>query len=247
MLTDAQQPRFNNMEFGVEIKISIYAYWHMRSNTYDKFPISRSEDEKKTAYCSVLKRFINGDKLKVLDVGTGTGFLALMLAQMGYDTIGLDLTEGMLEKARQKVAGNGYRVSFKLGDAENLPFDDASFDAIVCRYLLWTLPDPWRALSGWRRAIKPGGSIICIEGQWQNSSLKGRLKRLPFHNGLTPEDTIGLFQESGLTNITTETLSNVRNVQARNMPLFYRMAIPPPLFLIKGERRNKNARYERKN
>jgi len=258
----------------MEIKTNISAYWHKRSNTYDKFPISRSEDEEKTAYCSALKRFFNGNRLKVLDVGTGTGFMALMLAEMGHETTALDLTEGMLEKARQKVRGNGHRVSFQLGDAENLPFDDASFDAIVCRYLLWTLPDPWKALGEWHRVIKPGGSIICIEGQWQDSSLKGRLKRLsrqlgillyektnprklgydgeinsrlPFHGGLTPEKANGLFQEKGLTNISIEKLTNVRNIQARSMPLLYRVAMPPSAFLIKGERRQKSTRYERRN
>ena len=248
----------------MKIKANISTYWHKRSNTYDKFPVSRSVEEEKGAYCSVLKGFFNGNKLKILDVGTGTGFMALMLAEMGHDTTGLDLTESMLERARQKTRGNGHRVNFQLGDAENLPFDDDFFDAVVCRYLLWTLPDPWRALGEWYRVIKPGGSIICIEGQWRDSSLKGRLKRLsrqlgillyektnprklgydkktanrlPFRSGLTPEEAIGLFRAKGLTNISTERLTDVRDIQARNMPLLYRVAMPPSTFLIKGERR----------
>ena len=51
-------------EFDMDIKANISAYWHKRSTTYDKFPISRSEEEEKTAYCSVLKRFFNGNRLK---------------------------------------------------------------------------------------------------------------------------------------------------------------------------------------
>lgn len=247
----------------MDTKASISAYWHGRSSTYDEFPVSRSEEQEKAAYLSILQRYLNGNKLKVLDVGTGTGFLALMLAEMGHEIIGLDMAEGMLEKARQRTHGNGQRVSFQLGDAEDLPLEDASFDAVVCRYLLWTLPDPRRALGEWCRVVRPGGSIMCIEGRWQYTSLKGRLKRLsrrlgillyekanpfklgydeetanqlPFRNGLTPEEAIGLFQEKGLTNITTETLFDVRNVQRRNMPLLYRLAMSPPLFLIKGEK-----------
>lgn len=248
----------------MDIKANISAYWHSRSNTYDKFPVSHAEAQEQTAYRSVLEKFLNGHRLRVLDVGTGTGFMASMLAEMGHDVVGLDMAEGMLEKARHKVRGNGHRVTFQFGDAENLPFDDDSFDAIVSRYLLWTLPEPRRALGEWCRVVRPGGSIICIEGPWRYTSLKGRLKRLsrqlgillydranphklgydketanqlPFRNGLTLEEAIGLFREKDLTNIASETLSDVRNIQARNMPLLYRLAMSPPTFLIKGEKR----------
>ena len=251
-------------EFERDIKGYISTYWNKRSNTYDIFPIAHSEEEEKAAYCSILKRFYNGNRLEILDVGTGTGFMALMLAEMGHKTTGLDITEAMLEKARQKANGNSQRVSFQIGDAENLPFDNASFDAIVSRYLLWTLPDPWRALQEWHRVISPGGTIISVEGQWRDGSLKGRLKkmsrqlgilfyektnprklgydnetnqRLPFSSGLTPEKAIALFQGCGLVNISTEPLVDIRNIQARNMPILYRLALPPPMFLIKGEKR----------
>lgn len=249
--------------FSVDIKANISAYWHGRSSTYDKFPASHSEVQEKMAYRCVLEGFVNGHGLKILDIGTGTGFMASILAEMGHEIIGLDMAEGMLEKARQKTQGNGHRVSFQLGDAEDLPFEGASFDTVVCRYLLWTLPEPRRALGEWCRVVRPGGSIICIEGPWRYTSIKGRLKRLsrqlgilfhdranprklgydretadrlPFRNGLTLEEATGLFREKGLTNIASETLSEVRNIQARNMPLLYRLAMSPPTFLIKGEK-----------
>ena len=160
-------------EFERDIKGDVSTYWTKRSNTYDVFPVPNSEEDERAAYCSVLKRFYNGNRLEILDVGTGTGFMALMLAEMGHKTTGLDITEAMLDKARQKANGNNQRISFQVGDAENLPFDDASFDAIVSRYLIWTLPDPLRALREWLRVIRPGGTIICIEGQWKDDSLKG--------------------------------------------------------------------------
>jgi len=251
-------------ESEINIKRNIRNYWHKRSKTYDKFPAADSEEEEKAAYSNVLKRFFNGNSREILDVGTGTGFMAMILAEMGHKTTGIDITEAMLEEARHKACGNSHGASFQIGDAENLPFGDASFDAIVCRYLLWTLPDPRMALNEWHRVIRPGGMIICVEGQWSHNSLKGRLKkmsrklgillyektnprqlgydnetnkRLLFRSGFVPEQAIALFQEGGLVNISTELLTDIRNIQARNMPLLYRLALPPPTFLIKGERR----------
>jgi ubiquinone/menaquinone biosynthesis C-methylase UbiE len=248
----------------MEIKAGISAYWHTRSDTYDKFPAPRSEEDERAAYFSVLKRSVNGAGLKVLDVGTGTGFIALMMAEMGHEITGLDLTESMLEKARRRTNGNGHLINFRIGDAEDLPFEDDSFDAVVCRYLLWTLPDPWKALGEWYRVTRPGGSILCIEGQWRNNSLKGRLKklsrrlgillyektdprtlgydkqtagRLPFSDGLAPGEAAALFRDTGLINVSIETLSDIRDIQARNMPLLYRLAMSPAPFLIKGEKR----------
>lgn len=249
--------------FERDIKGYINSYWNRRSSTYDVFPVSQSEEAEKSAYRSVLSKFYNGNSLEILDVGTGTGFMALMLAEMGHNITGMDSSEGMLEKARRKVNGNGQRVSFQIGDAENLPFEDASFDSIVSRYLLWTLPDPWKALKEWHRVVRPGGTIICIEGQWRDVSLKGKLKKiskqlgilfyekanpcklgydnetnesLPFSSGLISEKAIDLFSECGFVNISTEPLVDIRNIQANNMPLLYRLALPPPTLLIKGER-----------
>jgi len=253
-------------ESGMDIKASIGSYWHSRSDTYDKFPASKSEEEEKVAYRSVMQKCFKENGLRILDVGTGTGFIALMLAEMGHEPTGLDMAEGMIDKARRKASEYGYRVKFQLGDAENLPFANAFFDAVICRYLLWTLPNPWKALSEWIRVIKPDGKIVGIEGKWGDCSLKGVFKRLsrqlgillyeksnprklgydsettrklPLCNGLTPEKAIRLFEGKGLGDISVEILNEVRDIQARNMPFLYRAALPPPTFLIKGNRKEK--------
>jgi ubiquinone/menaquinone biosynthesis C-methylase UbiE len=247
----------------MEIKGNIKLYWNTRSATYDKYPVSRSEEEERSAYRDVLKRSLSGNRLKILDVGTGTGFIALILSEMGHKITGIDIAEKMLEIARQKTRGNGHNVSFQLGDVESLSFDNTSFDVVVCRYLLWTLPNPWEALNEWHRVVKPGGSILCIEGKWHDSSLRDRFKRfnrqmglllyeranprklgynkrisnqLPFCNGLTPEEAAELFKRKGLTDISIEMLSDIRNIQAHNMPLLYKLAMPPATFLIRGKR-----------
>ncbi len=247
----------------MDTKESIKEYWHKRSETYDKYPAPRYEDEERSAYYDRLGKSLGGKNLKVLDVGAGTGFISLMLAEMGHDTTGLDISDCMLEKARRKVEESGYRATFQVGDAEKLSFADGAFDAVVSRYLLWTLPNPQQALAEWKRVTKPGGKVICIEGTWSDHSLKGKFKRvcrhlglllhdrvnpgqlgydeptnqsLPFRDGVTPQKTTALFRDCGLNNITHELLTEIRTIRARNTPFLYRMAMSTPSFIIKGER-----------
>ena len=213
-------------ESDLAIKTSISDYWHKRSNTYDKFPVSRSAEEERSAYKNALSNIYNGNKLNILDVGTGTGFLALLLAEMGHKVTGLDLAEGMMEKAKNNARKAGYSINFGLGDAEDLPFEDESFDTVICRHLLWTLPDAGKALREWVRVIRTGGQIAAIEGKWRDASLVSRIKRfikqlgilihdganprrlgyrkevdnlLPFRDGIAPEKAAVLFQNAGLT------------------------------------------------
>jgi ubiquinone/menaquinone biosynthesis C-methylase UbiE len=251
------------VELETEIKTGIQRYWHERSATYDRYPACHSDEAEKLAYQRVLKMRLNGNSLNILDVGTGTGFMALILAKLGYRVTGLDFAEGMIARAQKVADQEGQRVAFQVGDAGHLPFPDASFDVVICRYLLWTLPDPQQVLQEWVRVIKPGGKIIAIEGKWKTRSLKSWAKRLsrqmgiliyektnprklgydtviqsklPFNNGLSAKEATCLFLAQGLGNISVEVLHEIRDVQVRNMSFFYRAALPPPTFLISGER-----------
>lgn len=246
-----------------DIKATIRDYWQRRSGTYDRFPVSASEEEERAACKAALRKVLKGNKLKVLDVGTGTGYLALLLAEMGHDATGLDLAEGMMEKARKSAREAGHSIRFELGDAENLPFEDESFEVVICRYCLWTLPDPKKALAEWTRVTKQGGQVLAIEGVWLDHSPLGRLRRLskqlglliyeranpwrlrykrdtnamlPFGDGLGAEKATELFHGPGLANVFVHTLQEIRVLRSKNMPLLYRMALPPPTFLIAGQR-----------
>ena len=97
---------------------------------------------------------------KVLDVGTGTGFLANLLAELGYESVGIDFSEGMLEIGRVNSANRGLSVEYILGDGDELPFADNSFDALVNCRVIWTLLDPVASLKEWMRVLKPGGVLL---------------------------------------------------------------------------------------
>jgi ubiquinone/menaquinone biosynthesis C-methylase UbiE len=76
------------------------------------------------------------------------------------------MAEAMLAQARAKAAARGLAVAFERGDAEAPPFAAESFDLIVERHVIWTLPDPTRALHRWLELLRPGGRVALIEGDW---------------------------------------------------------------------------------
>ena len=141
------------------IKEQIKKYWDMRSETYDNSPGHSGLPE---VWKKVLHETFGDKKLRILDVGTGTGFLAILLAELGHDVVGIDLSERMLERAKKKADEKGLDIEFMIADAENLPFDDGEFDAVINRHLLWTLPNPQKAINEWSRVIKRGGKVVAI-------------------------------------------------------------------------------------
>jgi SAM-dependent methyltransferase len=92
---------------------------------------------------------------RVLDVCTGHGVLASAAAERGATVCGLDFSEEVVAVARRNVPG----VEFRLGDAQELPYPDARFDAVVCGYGVIHVPEPDRALAEMCRVLKPAGRV----------------------------------------------------------------------------------------
>lgn len=147
------------------VKEVIKHLWDKRAHNFDCSPGHGIHSaEEKEAWKSLLAKALGNEKLDVLDVGCGTGVISLILAEMGHNVTGIDFSEGMVEKAKEKANSLNLHVEFKPGDAEDLQFDDASYDAVINRHLLWALPNPDRAISEWKRVLKPGGKIVIIDG-----------------------------------------------------------------------------------
>ncbi len=167
------------MEPKAEIKQEISSYWDKRGKDYGKSPGHSSLPEVwKDVLSNVFER-----KMRILDVGTGTGFLALLLAELGHEVVRIDLSNGMLEVARERARKAGMNIEFKIGDAENLPFGNDSFDAVICRHLLWTLPNPQKAVKEWSRVVRNGGRVVVIEGKWCDKSLSSKIRRVARTSG----------------------------------------------------------------
>ncbi len=106
------------------------------------------------------------DALRVLDVATGTAGVALYWTdQTRVEVTGVDLTAQMLRRGRENVArrGRADRIRLLQGRAEQLPFPDASFDAVTFTYLLRYVEDPAATLVELARVLKPGGALASLE------------------------------------------------------------------------------------
>ena len=126
-----------------------------------------------------------GPGARVLDLATGTGDLALLVAnaEPASRVVGLDPSEKMLDIARQKVekAGLLARIDLVQGDAENLPFPDATFDGVCIAFGIRNVPDRDRALREMARVVRPGGHIAILELSEPRRGILGPLARFHVH------------------------------------------------------------------
>jgi len=110
---------------------------------------------------------------KVLDVACGTGNLALPAARLGADVTGVDIAPNLVEQARANAARDGLQAQFDEGDAEALPYDDASFDTVVTMYGAMFAPRPDVVAAELLRVTKPGGRIAM--GNWTPAGFIGQM------------------------------------------------------------------------
>lgn len=152
---------------------------------------------------------------RILDVGSGSGDMGVVLAAEFADVqiVGLDLSEHMIEIARERVAaaGLGERISFQQGDAARLPFEAASFDAVVSQDTLHLLDDPLPMLSECQRVLAADGALVLrsvrrgwlglIDPIFRTGYSAGELRELARSAGLRDARVVGslmyLMLESG--------------------------------------------------
>jgi len=162
----------------MEVKIAIKNYWDWRSRSY-------GDDTDKSIkianrWEAVLGELVSGAfGRQALDIGTGRGQFAIYLARLGFTVTGVDLSDNMISHAKQNVIKHKLDIAFQTGDAEKLEFDSNTFDVVVSRNLLWTLPSPDKALREWQRVLKPGGTLVVSDGLWMNYTWK-RIHHLVF-------------------------------------------------------------------
>lgn len=137
----------------------------------------------RAAWRALLLETLPPPPARVADLGCGTGTLSLLLTDEGYDVSGVDVSPAMVQRAVAK-RGDRPTPTFVVGDAATPPLD-GPFDVVLCRHVLWALPDPPAALRRWGDLLAPGGRLVLIEGHWSTGA------------GLTAAETLALLGAAG--------------------------------------------------
>lgn len=161
-----------------ELKKEIKNIWDGCGEAYDNdYAHGLKSEKEKEEWLRLLDEIVPAESSEILDVGAGTGFLSLLLCELGHHCKGVDLSEGMLARAREKAEKSGLQnVAFYIGDAEHLDEADNTYDVVINRHLVWTLPHPEQAVKEWLRVLKPGGRLIIIDGDWFYDSFINKIK-----------------------------------------------------------------------
>jgi 2-polyprenyl-3-methyl-5-hydroxy-6-metoxy-1,4-benzoquinol methylase len=146
-------------------------YWDGAADTFDNQadhglldPVARR------AWAALLDRWLPPAPARVLDMGCGTGSLGVIAAELGHEVTGVDLSPRMLARARAKAKSSGQSLSLVVMDAARPAAAPEQHDAILCRHLLWTLPQPAEVMARWTELLRPCGRLVLIEGRWHTGA-----------------------------------------------------------------------------
>ena len=151
------------------------ALWDAEADRFDDEPDhGLSDPSVRQAWTALLVDLLPPPPARVLDLGSGTGTLAVLLAELGHEVTGLDVSPRMVGRAEEKALRHGVSVHFVVGDAGDPDVGDPAvsgpFDVVLTRHLLWALPDVAAALDVSMRLLEPGGTLLLIEGFWHTGA-----------------------------------------------------------------------------
>ena len=225
------------------VKQQVAAHWDRRASHFDedfghsiRTPAERAAWDRILDLVSPARQHLTamgrqGSRtLDALDAGCGTGFLTFELTARGHHVVGVDFAPAMIAEARRKATERSLSIRFEEGDAEQLPFTAASFDLVVSRHVLWTLPHPEAAIDEWIRVLRPGGRLVVVDGQLDAgaappSSENARTSaeyaavgdQLPFLGGRSREEIETLLKAHGLVDVGSDPLLDLVAAQAQRM------------------------------
>lgn len=243
-----------------DISDEIRTYWDEDAATYDRSPGHGAHSPtEQAAWTGALARLLPSPPARVLDVGAGTGFLALPVAALGHRVTALDVSQRMLAGLADKAGAHGLTVDTIVGDASSPP--EGPFDVVIERHVVWTLPDPAAALRAWR-AVAPGGRLILVESMWgrgadrvesvrdrarqelrrlrrtpadHHSEYSEEMRRaLPLAGGTTPDRLVDLVESAGWGPARLQRLYDVEWAMTLAQPMPEQLLGVTPRFAVVG-------------
>jgi ubiquinone/menaquinone biosynthesis C-methylase UbiE len=173
----------------------IRQYWDQAAEEYDTFvDHGLLDSDVRAAWKDLLRTWLPTTPSDVGDLACGTGTMSVLLAELGHQVRGVDLSAEMVARARAKTAPFGGAVDIAQGDAGEPPWPEGSLDVVFARHILWTLPDPQDALRRWARLLRPGGRMVLIEGRWGIESA-GEKPALPWQLGVPSQELAAVVRE----------------------------------------------------
>lgn len=150
----------------------ITAFWSTIASGYEAHGgnVAPYGTEAYQHWAKALDRVLPAPPADVLDVATGTGYVALAAASLGHRVTAIDLSAPMLDVLRTHATERSLVVDARLGDAVAPEFTPASLDAVTNRHLLWTLREPEKAMANWLALLRPGGRLVAVDDFWFTSS-----------------------------------------------------------------------------
>lgn len=232
----------------------VKSYWTKRAHDFGTIRRMELEDAISHRWLLEINTHLPKSKgLTILDVGTGAGYFAVLLANQGYHVCGVDLTPAMVREAEEIAKGCCGQVTFQVMDAQDLNYPNESFDVVIARNLTWTLPRPDQAYKEWLRVLKKGGILLNFDADYgqkvrtkEEKNVNKKIDASGFHRGLTeelcqesdqitlsmdisqerrPEWDLTQLKEMGFVNCTCDREAGARILKERN-------DVDAPVFLL---------------
>ena len=141
--------------------------WDAEAASFDEEPDHGLADPQvRAAWRELLLGVLPPAPARIADLGCGTGTLTRLLVDEGYAVDGLDISPEMIRRARSKVP----EAEFFVGDAATPGLEPAAYDVVLCRHVLWAMPDPVAAFRTWTELLAAGGVVVLVEGLWGNGA-----------------------------------------------------------------------------
>jgi len=145
----------------------IQNYWNNRAKTYSEGINEELNSFKRDAWKKIIRDKVGDkDNIKALDIGTGPGFFAIIMSELGYDVTAVDSSISMIEEAKYNAKVAGANIRFILNDGENLNLPKEEFDLIINRNVTWLLTDPIKTYRDWHELLKEDGKLLIFDANW---------------------------------------------------------------------------------